>query len=116
MKGEIEMEQKAVEIAIYGAEQLCASCVNLPSSIDTYEWIQAAISRKFPNQPFTFTYIDIHQPPEEEDKKQLAQKIIEEDLFYPVLAIEGKILAEGNIRLKNIYTELQNQGYTPIDL
>ena len=56
------MSEKVVEISIFGAEQICASCVNLPSSIDTYEWLEAAIRRKFPNQPFKFTYTDIFQP------------------------------------------------------
>ena len=56
------MTEKVVEISIFGAEQICASCVNLPSSIDTYEWLQAAIGRKFPNQPLNFTYTDIFQP------------------------------------------------------
>ena len=48
------MSQQDVEIAIFGAEQICASCVNLPSSIDTYEWLQAAISRKYPESAFSF--------------------------------------------------------------
>ncbi|WP_428911160.1 YuzD family protein [Niallia sp. Krafla_26] len=107
------MGQKEVEIAIFGAEQICASCVNLPSSIDTYEWLQAAISRKFPNQPFRFTYTDIFQPPDDEEKKRFAQKVIDEDLFYPVILVEGKIVGEGNARLKTIYAELEKYGYIP---
>lgn len=105
------MIQKAVEIAIFGAEQICASCVNSPSSIDTYEWLQAAISRKYPNQPFTFTYTDIYQPIEDEAKKKIVQKIIDEDLFYPVILVEDKIVGEGNARLKTIYAELEKYGY-----
>jgi len=105
------MSQKIVEIAIFGAEQICASCVNLPSSIDTYEWLQAAIGRKFPNQPFTFTYTDIFQPPEDEVKKQFAQKVIDEDLFYPVILVEEKVVGEGSVRLKTIYAELEKYGY-----
>ncbi len=46
------MEKKPL-IEVFGAEIICASCVNAPSSKDTYEWLQAAIDRKFPNQPFT---------------------------------------------------------------
>ena len=30
------MSQKVVEIAIFGAEQICEICVNLISSIETY--------------------------------------------------------------------------------
>ncbi len=106
------MSQKVVEIAIFGAEQICASCVNLPSSIDTYEWLEAAITRKFPNQPFKFTYTDIFAPPlEDQEKREFAQKVIDEDLFYPVILVEGKIVGEGSARLKTIYAELEKYGY-----
>ncbi|KAA9019961.1 YuzD family protein [Niallia endozanthoxylica] len=105
------MEQKVVEIAVFGAEQVCASCVNLPSSKDTYEWLESAVKRKFPNQPFIFTYIDLFEPIDVEEKKQMIKKIVEEDLFYPVVVIEGKIVGEGNIRLKNVVAELKSYGY-----
>lgn len=108
------MNQKTIEISIYGAEQLCASCVNLPSSIETYDWLIAAVNRKFPNQKIKFTYTDIYSPPEEEDKKQFAQKVIDEDMFYPVVLVEGKIVGEGSIRLKPIYEELEGYGYTSV--
>lgn len=110
-----DMEKKTVEISIYGAEQICASCVNLPSSIETFEWLEAAITRKFPNQPFTFTYIDINQPPEEDEKIEFAKKVIDEDMFYPVAVINGKIVGEGNIRLKPIYAELERYGIVPAE-
>ncbi|MBB6445008.1 YuzD family protein [Bacillus benzoevorans] len=109
------MKQKDVEIIIYGAEQICASCVNLPSSKETYEWIEAAVTRKFPNQPFEFTYVDIFQPPEEKEKQQFAQKVIDEDLFYPVITINNKIIGEGSLRLKTLYTELEQYGYKPAE-
>lgn len=105
------MTQKMVEIAIYGAEQICASCVNLPSSKDTFEWLEAAVKRKFPNQPFLFTYTDLYEPTEDEEKQQMIKRILVEDLFYPVVVIEGKIVGEGNIRLKNVFSELINYGY-----
>ena len=44
------MVMKEIEIEVYGAEQICASCVNLPSSKDTCEWLEAALTRKFPEQ------------------------------------------------------------------
>jgi disulfide oxidoreductase YuzD len=110
------MSQKIVEIAIYGAKQICASCVHLPSSIETYEWLEVAVNRKFPNQPFKFTYTDIYEPPEEEEKKRFAQKVIDEDLFYPVVVVAGKIVGEGNARLKTIYSELESYGYVAAKL
>ena len=42
------MEKKEVEICVYGAEQICASFVNLPSSKDTYEWLEALSAESFP--------------------------------------------------------------------
>ncbi|GMB09016.1 putative disulfide oxidoreductase YuzD [Thermolongibacillus altinsuensis] len=102
---------KTIEICVYGAETVCASCVQLPSAKETYEWLEAAISRKYPNQPFHISYIDIFNPPEEEEKKRFAQKVIDEDLFYPVVVIEGKIVGEGNPKLKTIYEEMEKYGY-----
>ncbi len=53
-------------IEIYGTAVICASCVNAPSSKDTYEWLQAAIDRKYPDQPYDIRYIDIEGPIENE--------------------------------------------------
>jgi disulfide oxidoreductase YuzD len=108
------MTNMTVEIILYGAEQLCPSCVNLPSSKETFEWLEAAISRKFPNQPFKMTYVDIYQPPQESQKEAFAKKVIEEDLFYPVVVIKDKIVGEGNPRLKTIFNELEKCGYKSI--
>jgi disulfide oxidoreductase YuzD len=108
------MTNTTVEIILYGAEQLCPSCVNLPSSKETFEWLEAAISRKFPNQPFKMTYVDIYQPPQESEKAAFAKRVIEEDLFYPVVVIKEKIVGEGNPRLKTIFSELEKYGYESI--
>lgn len=105
------MTNQGVEIIVYGAEQLCPSCVNMPSSKETYEWLEAAVARKFANQPFRITYVDIFNPPEDGSKKQFAERVIEEDMFYPVVLIEEKIVGEGNPRLKTIFAELENHGY-----
>jgi len=106
--------KKEIEVSIYGADQICASCVNLPSSKDTYEWLQAALSRKFPEQTFHINYYDIFQANYEEDKNEFCRKIIDEDLFYPVVVIEGEIVGEGNPKLKKIYEEFKKYGYTSI--
>ncbi|UOE75895.1 YuzD family protein [Parageobacillus thermoglucosidasius] len=106
------MTLKQVEICVYGADMICPSCVHLPSSKETYEWLEAAIKRKYPNQPFSITYIDIFNPPEDDEaKKAFAKKVLEEDLFYPVVVIEGVIVGEGNPRLKSIYAEMEKHGY-----
>ncbi|WP_044338146.1 YuzD family protein [Rossellomorea aquimaris] len=108
------MERKPVELYVYGAEILCPSCVNLPSSKETYEWLEAAVSRKYPDQPFVIKYVDIHNPPEDEFVKQFASKVIEEDMFYPIVLLEGNIIGEGNPRLKTIYSELEKYGYKAV--
>ncbi|HYK74548.1 MAG TPA: YuzD family protein [Pseudoneobacillus sp.] len=106
------MEKKTVELVVYGAQQLCPSCVNLPSSKETYEWLEAAIARKFSNQAFKISYVDIYNPPDDTDKKEFAERVIEEDMFYPVVLLEGKIVGEGNPKLKTIYAELEKYGYS----
>jgi disulfide oxidoreductase YuzD len=105
------MNTTEVEIVLYGAEQLCPSCVNLPSSRETFEWLEAAIARKFPNQPVKMVYVDIQQPAGDEEKLTFAQRVIEEDMFYPVVVIKDKVVGEGNPRLKTIFSELEKYGY-----
>ncbi|MFJ8070251.1 YuzD family protein [Peribacillus sp. NPDC096447] len=106
------MVMKEIEIEVYGAEQICASCVNLPSSKDTCEWLEAALTRKFPEQKFKISYIDMFNPPETQTQKNFAAKMIEEDLFYPLVLIEGEIIAEGNVRLKKVVETMEKYGYT----
>jgi disulfide oxidoreductase YuzD len=108
------MKPTEVEIVVYGAEQLCPSCVNLPSSKETFEWLEAALTRKFPNQPFKIAYVDIHHPPKESEKEIFAKRVIEEDMFYPVVVIKDKIVGEGNPRLKTIFAEFEKLGYQPV--
>ncbi|GIN88995.1 YuzD family protein [Siminovitchia terrae] len=103
--------KKEAEIFVYGAKQICASCVNLPSSMETYEWLEAAISRKFPEQPFKIRYIDIFNPPDEESVKEFAERVIDEDLFYPVVTMDAEIIGEGNPRLKDVYQKMEEYGY-----
>lgn len=50
-----------VEIVLYGAEQLCPSCVNLPSSKETFEWLEerhTSISKLCPNNNIHHTFLD----------------------------------------------------------
>jgi disulfide oxidoreductase YuzD len=97
-------------IKVYGAEQKCASCVHLPSAKETAEWLEAAISRKFPNTVFQVLYIDMEKPENEADQA-FSLRIIEEDLFYPVVVIDGEVVAEGNPNLKTIYSIIEQNGY-----
>lgn len=105
------MKFEQVEVCVYGAAVLCPSCVNMPSSRETYDWLEAAISRKYLNQAFTMAYVDINEPLVDEEKSTFAQRVIDEDMFYPVVVINGEIVGEGNPRLKTIYKELEKYGY-----
>lgn len=100
------MGTKKVTITIYGAEQICASCVGAPGSKDTYEWLQAAIGRKYIDDPIAYEYIDIDQPQKVERHKQFVKQIIEEGLFYPIVFVNDEMVAEGIPRLKTIYQSL----------
>ncbi|AYC29964.1 YuzD family protein [Paenisporosarcina cavernae] len=107
------MAEKNVHIEIYGTEIVCASCVNAPSSIDTYEWLQAAITRKYPDQSFTIDYIDIEQPIENDRQKDWAQKVQEDEYFYPLVLVENEVIGEGYIQLKPVYASLEAHGFIP---
>ena len=105
------MTNQAINIEIYGADIVCASCVNAPSSKDTYEWLQAAIDRKFPNHQITFSYIDIEAPIENEQQQQIAEQIKNDEFFYPLVLINEDVIGEGYIQLKPVYAALEKFGY-----
>ncbi|MGB5947535.1 YuzD family protein [Paenisporosarcina sp.] len=106
------MEKKTLSIEIFGAEIACASCVNAPTSKDTYEWLQAAIDRKYPNQPYKITYIDIQQPIDNERQQDIANRVLDDEFFYPLVMIEGEVVGEGNIQLNPVFAELEKNGFT----
>jgi disulfide oxidoreductase YuzD len=106
------MEKKPLSIEIFGAEIACASCVNAPTSKDTYEWLQAAIDRKYPNQPYKITYIDIQQPIDNERQQDIANRVLDDEFFYPLVMIEGEVVGEGNIQLNPVFAELEKNGFT----
>ncbi|MFC7439702.1 YuzD family protein [Laceyella putida] len=99
---------KKVTVFVYGAEQVCPSCVSLPSSKETASWLEAALKRKYGEQ-VDVCYVDIHQPVGEAEAA-FAKRVIEEDLWYPVVVIEGEVVAEGNPKLKVISQLLENMG------
>lgn len=103
----------SVAIKVYGTEQLCASCVNLPSAKETAAWLEAAVSRKFGEGKTEVSYSDF-QHPETEDDKVWAERIINEDLWYPLVIISGEIVGEGNPKLKDIYAKLESMGLSPL--
>jgi len=105
------MSKSNAIIEIYGADIICASCVNSPSSKDTYEWLQAAIGRKYPNQPYEIEYIDIESEVTEEKHKPIIQQIQDDTFFYPLVMINDEMIGEGYIQLKPVFTALEKYGY-----
>lgn len=102
---------KNIAIEVYGADIICASCVNAPSSIDTYEWLEAAIPRKYKDQPFSITYIDIEKETADERQKDYIRRIQDDEFFYPLVVVEDEVAAEGYVQLKPIYKELEKHGF-----
>lgn len=98
-------------IEIYGADIICASCVNAPSSKDTYEWLQAAIDRKYPDQPVDIEYIDIESEIDNPEQKSIAEQVLNDDYFYPLVMVQGEVIGEGYIQLKPVFAELEKHGY-----
>ncbi|WP_145356160.1 YuzD family protein [Staphylococcus epidermidis] len=93
-----------VSVVVYGAEVVCASCVNAPTSIDTYQWLQALLLRKFPQHHFEFTYIDIRNDTENltDHDMQFIERINEDELFYPLVTMNDEYVADGYIQYKQI--------------
>ena len=98
-------------IEIYGAEVICASCVGAPSSRDTYEWLEAAIGRKYPEQPFTIEYIDIFETEVDGKKAEIAEQVRNDEYFYPLVIINEEMIGEGHIQLKPVFSSLEKLGY-----
>nr|WP_246570155.1 YuzD family protein [Lentibacillus saliphilus] len=97
-------------ITVYGRDQICASCVGAPGSKDTYEWLQAAIGRKYEDRNIAYEYVDIDEPQANEEHQQFVDRIIEEDLFYPIVCVNEDMVGEGIPRLKTVYKALDELG------
>lgn len=101
------MDKQALTLTVFGAEEKCASCVHLPSAKETFEWLEAAISRKFPDIPLTAVYVDIETSATTDWQKQMAEAIQDEEYFYPLVALNEQIVAEGNPNLKVVFAEIE---------
>ncbi|MCM3760458.1 YuzD family protein [Alkalihalobacillus oceani] len=101
------MDNQALTLTVFGAEEKCASCVHLPSAKETFEWLEAAISRKFPDIPFTAVYVDIETSAMNAWQKKMAEAIQDEEYFYPLVTVNEHIVAEGNPNLKLVFAEIE---------
>ncbi|EGQ2822605.1 YuzD family protein [Staphylococcus pseudintermedius] len=93
-----------VSVVVYGAEVVCASCVNAPSSENTYDWLKTLLPRKYPNIDFEYTYIDIMgaQDNLSDHDIQFIEQIQEDELFYPLVTMNDEYVADGYVQLKPI--------------
>ena len=105
------MKNNNTVIEVFGADIICASCVNAPSSKDTYEWLQAAIGRKYPDQPYQIEYIDIGSDIKDDRQSKIAEQVQNDEFFYPLVLINGEMIGEGHIQLKPVFNALEKHGY-----
>lgn len=103
-----------VVITVYGAEERCASCVNAPGSKDTFEWLQAAIGRKYSNDQFHYQYVDIMESQVEGEHKEFTERILDEEFFYPLIVMDKEVIDEGTPRLKIVFKAIEEKGIQPI--
>lgn len=104
------MVNEKLRVEVFGADIICASCVNAPSSKDTYEWLQAAIGRKYPQAQIDYRYIDIENELENNRDREFAEKIQNDEFFYPLVLVNDEVVGEGYIQLKPVYAELEKAG------
>ncbi|MCT2535880.1 YuzD family protein [Aquibacillus koreensis] len=103
------MTQPKVNITVYGADRICASCVNAPGSKDTYEWLQAAVFRKFNKNKFEFVYVDIDQPATSQKHEKYIEQLESDALFYPLIVIDDEVVGEGIPTIKPIMQVIESK-------
>lgn len=106
-------EHQTVSVAVYGADVKCASCVNAPGSRETYEWLQAAIGRKYNDSMVRYNYYDINEKGQDGADPSIIQQLLDDELFYPLVLVENEIVGEGDPRLKKVYKALDKNGLQP---
>lgn len=101
------MKCSTVSIKVYGAEQICASCVQAPSSAETTSWLEAALGRRFGDR-VNVTFVNIFRTQEHsEENQRMCETIINEDRWYPIVTVNGKVVGEGNPQLKPVIAEIE---------
>src|SRR5690625_3229567 len=106
------MGQQKLIVTVYGREQICASCVGAPGSRDTYEWLQAAIGRKYDTSDIEYKYIDMDETGHSDKHQNMIEQMEEEDMLYPLVMMDDDIVAEGIPHLKAIFREVDDRGIT----
>ena len=44
-------------------------------------------------------------------QKKIAQQVLNDEFFYPLVMIDGEMIGEGYIQLKPVFAELEKHGY-----
>lgn len=99
-----------ISVVVYGADVVCASCVNAPTSRNTFDWLQPLLHRKYPDKQFEFTYIDIEKDTENlsDHDQQFIERIQDDELFYPLVTMNDEYVFDGYVQLKDITRFLDN--------
>src|SRR5699024_9892121 len=95
--------QNETVLKVYGRNQICASCVGAPSSWDTFEWLQAAIDRKYDTSKMNYEYIDMDKSQKNEKEACFIEQMEEEDWLSSLVTLNGSIIAEIKPHIKKIY-------------
>ncbi|NEU30071.1 DUF1462 family protein [bacterium LRH843] len=98
---------KKLSITVYGADEKCQSCLHLPSAKETFEWLEAAVSRKFSESVIAYRYVEIDKQVENALDKKLAEAIKNGEYMYPLVAVNGEVVAEGSPKLKDIFMKIE---------
>lgn len=93
-----------VSVVVYGADVVCASCVNAPTFKDTFDWLQALLKRKYSDINFEYTYIDFQKDTENlsDHDQQYIEQLENDELFYPLVTMDDMLVADGFIQSKQI--------------
>ena len=100
-------EPKVIDVIVYGAQQLCPSCLHLPSSEETASWLKAALDRDY-GEAVRVRYVDIDHSQNQTDP--YVQGILSDHYAYPLVVIDGEVIGEGNPRIKAIRRKLDDLG------
>ncbi|WP_249671311.1 DUF1462 family protein, partial [Bacillus thuringiensis] len=47
------------------------------------------------------------------EKQEVSEKILNDEYFYPLYMVGDQVVGEGNPKLKDVYQEMEKQGYKP---
>ena len=109
------MSTKAPVIEVFGADIMCASCVNarrLRIHTNGYKQLSRA---NIQIKTFSIRYIDIEGAIENERDQDFANRIQEDEFFYPLVLINDEVVGEGYVQIKPIFPALENAGFIPIE-